>query len=92
MAFKVCYIQAFNAMEAELREPRGMSEQTLLAAVKEIVAPLAVRFDAHSAPENNHYRGQTYVSAAEPATAYPPAVDRFARPPNWPTASRAVRR
>jgi phage regulator Rha-like protein len=42
MRFKVAYIQAFNAMEASLRA-NGPDER-FLAAVREIVAPLAVRF------------------------------------------------
>ena len=42
MRFKVAYIQAFNAMEASLRA-HGPDER-FLAAVREIVAPLAVRF------------------------------------------------
>lgn len=42
MRFKVSYIQAFNAMEASLRA-HGPDER-FLAAVREIVAPLAVRF------------------------------------------------
>lgn len=42
MRFKVAYIQAFNAMEVSLRA-NGPDER-FLAAVREIVAPLAVRF------------------------------------------------
>jgi phage regulator Rha-like protein len=42
MQFKVAYIQAFNAMETSLRA-NGPDER-FLAAVREIVAPLAVRF------------------------------------------------
>ena len=47
MDFKVRYIQAFNAMEAELRNPTGLepSHELFLSAVRVIVAPLAVRFD-----------------------------------------------
>lgn len=43
MAFKVQYIQAFNAMESRLKAVS--SDDRFLAAVREIVAPLAVRFD-----------------------------------------------
>jgi phage regulator Rha-like protein len=42
LRFKVAYIQAFNAMEAKLRA-LGPDDR-FLAAVREIVAPLAVRF------------------------------------------------
>nr|WP_305123473.1 Rha family transcriptional regulator [Roseomonas sp. GC11] len=42
MRFKVAYIQAFNAMEAALKA-QGPDDR-FLAAVREIVAPLAVRF------------------------------------------------
>jgi hypothetical protein len=44
LAFKVAYINAFNEMEAELRS-RDVSADDLLSVVKELVAPLAVRFD-----------------------------------------------
>lgn len=43
LAFKVRYIQAFNAMESQIKA--GGSDDRFLAAVREIVAPLAVRFD-----------------------------------------------
>ena len=42
MRFKVAYIQAFNAMEVNLRAHDP--DERFLAAVREIVAPLAVRF------------------------------------------------
>lgn len=42
LRFKVAYIQAFNAMEASLRAQAP--EDRFLAAIREIVAPLAVRF------------------------------------------------
>ena len=47
MAFKVRYIEAFDAMEAALHQPRSVvvSTDQLISAVREIVAPLAVRFD-----------------------------------------------
>lgn len=45
MAFKVRYIQAFDAMELALNEDRKVTGTELIQAVREIVAPLAVRFD-----------------------------------------------
>lgn len=42
LAFKVKYIEAFNAMEASLKS--SGSDERFLAAVREIVAPLGVRF------------------------------------------------
>jgi Rha family phage regulatory protein len=45
MQFKVRYIQAFNAMEDALKD-RGVTASDLIQAVREIVAPLAVRFDS----------------------------------------------
>jgi Rha family phage regulatory protein len=46
MQFKVRYIEAFDAMEAELRERAPLvTTDGLISAVREIVAPLAVRFD-----------------------------------------------
>ena len=47
-AFKVRYIEAFDAMEATLRSPSAtVSPDHLIQAVREIVAPLAIRFDGH---------------------------------------------
>lgn len=45
MAFKVRYIQAFDEMELALNEGGPVTGTDLIRAVKEIVAPLAVRFD-----------------------------------------------
>ena len=45
MQFKVAYIQAFNAMEASLKAQSP--DDRFLAAVREIVAPLAVRHEGH---------------------------------------------
>jgi Rha family phage regulatory protein len=40
------YIDAFDAMEQEILNPTGLTTETLLLAVREIVSPLAVRFDS----------------------------------------------
>lgn len=45
MTFKIRYIEAFDAMEAALRAPNTISPDQFIQAVREIVAPLAVRFD-----------------------------------------------
>jgi Rha family phage regulatory protein len=45
MAFKIRYIEAFNAMEKALNEGVPVTGTELIQAVREIVAPLAVRFD-----------------------------------------------
>ena len=45
MALKVRYIEAFNAMEMALHSPATVSPDQFIQAVREIVAPLAVRFD-----------------------------------------------
>ena len=44
MEFKVRYIQAFDAMEAALKSTAPTAHDQFLAAVREIVAPLAGRF------------------------------------------------
>lgn len=46
MQFKVRYIEAFDAMEAALKESAPVTERALLSAVREIVVPLSVRFDS----------------------------------------------
>lgn len=45
MQFKVRYIQAFDAMEATLKETLPVTGNNLIQAIREIVAPLAVRFN-----------------------------------------------
>lgn len=45
MTFKVRYIEAFDAMETALRGYATISPDQFIQAVREIVAPLAVRFD-----------------------------------------------
>jgi Rha family phage regulatory protein len=45
MAFKVAYIEAFNAMERTLSEGKPVTSTELLQAIREIVAPLAIRFE-----------------------------------------------
>jgi Rha family phage regulatory protein len=48
MQFKVRYIEVFDAMEAQLNVVDSpVSGTELIQAVREIVAPLAVRFDGH---------------------------------------------
>ena len=47
MAFKVRYIEAFNAMEKALNDGESVSGAYLIRAIREIVAPLAVRHDSH---------------------------------------------
>jgi Rha family phage regulatory protein len=44
MAFKVRYIEAFDAMESALKSSVAPADEKFLQAVREIVAPLAVRF------------------------------------------------
>jgi Rha family phage regulatory protein len=46
LAFKIRYIQAFNEMEALLASrPDIVTTEQFLAAIREIVSPLAIRFD-----------------------------------------------
>ena len=45
LQFKVRYIEAFNAMEAALKAGAPVTSTDLMMAIREIVAPLAVRFD-----------------------------------------------
>jgi Rha family phage regulatory protein len=45
MQFKVRYIQAFDAMETMLKANEPTTHKDLIQAIREIVAPLAVRFD-----------------------------------------------
>lgn len=46
LRFQVKYMDAFNAMEAKLRERCGpVSTEQLISAVREIVSPITVRFD-----------------------------------------------
>ena len=47
MAFKIKYIEAFNAMEVALNDRTSVTGTELIQAVREIVAPLAVRFDGN---------------------------------------------
>lgn len=46
MAFKVKYIEAFNAMEVELQDRSPVTTDQLLSSIRELVAPLAIRFDS----------------------------------------------
>jgi hypothetical protein len=46
MQFKVRYIEAFDAMEELLRAATPATHSDLIQSVREIVAPLAVRFDS----------------------------------------------
>jgi Rha family phage regulatory protein len=46
MQFKVRYIQAFDAMEEILRASTPATHADLIQSIREIVAPLAVRFDS----------------------------------------------
>jgi Rha family phage regulatory protein len=45
MALKVAYIEAFNAMESELRARDVTTHSDLIESIREIVRPLSVRFD-----------------------------------------------
>lgn len=45
MAFKVSYIQAFDAMEEELKRLVPVTANNLVLAIRELVAPLTLRFD-----------------------------------------------
>jgi Rha family phage regulatory protein len=45
MAIKVRYIEAFDAMELALNEQQPVTGSELIQAVRELVAPLGVRFD-----------------------------------------------
>jgi Rha family phage regulatory protein len=45
MALKVAYIEAFNAMESELRTRDVTTHSDLIESIREIVRPLSVRFD-----------------------------------------------
>ena len=46
MQFKVRYIQAFDAMEELLKSSTPATHADLIQSIREIVAPLAVRFDS----------------------------------------------
>lgn len=45
LRFQIRYIEAFNAMEKALNEGAPVTGTDLIKAIREIVAPLAVRFD-----------------------------------------------
>lgn len=81
MQFKVAYIQAFNAMEASLRA-HGLDER-FLSAVREIVAPLAVRCTGQDEAID---RVAALVDViAEEVASFANAIDfRGDRPARWP--------